>query len=171
MHQAADQDFEGLDFLFAEQARSLLPPASLAAPVDQLHDRAGGDQGRRGQAFERVAVGDQVFLEVDPLRFQGSEPLFDRPAQAIEIDDPTSVLERGDLMGGQQPPQDRLFAGRRIFLDDLVKPTFSARLSETRRAVALKRACKRFSACRPFFAAADRQNIPSRVPVPESIPC
>jgi hypothetical protein len=44
-------------------------------------------------------------------------------------------------------------------------------LFEARRAVALERAYKRFSASRPFFAAADRQNIPSRGPVPENIPC
>ena len=54
---------------------------------------------------------------------------------------------------------------------NLVNPTSSARLSETRRAVALKRACRRFSARCPFFAAADRQNIPNRCPVvPDNIP-
>ena len=55
---------------------------------------------------------------VQALRFQRAEEPFDDPAAAVEVDDPRRFGKRGRGTRGQQTPDDRTFARRRI---DLVR--------------------------------------------------
>src|SRR5580658_7629543 len=76
---------------------------------------AAAMSGRR-QALERLAVAQETAFEVEALRFERAEELFDDPAAAIELDDPRRLGERRRLMRGQQTPDDRLFGRRRVDL-------------------------------------------------------
>src|SRR6202008_5007415 len=91
----------------------------LAAALDELHDARGGDERGRRQAFERIAVAYEAVFEVEALRFQRAEELFDDPAATIEVDDPRRFGKRGCGMRGQKPPDDRFFARRRVDLTRL----------------------------------------------------
>jgi hypothetical protein len=115
--------------------------------LNELHDACGGDERARRQALERLAVAQETVFEVQALRFERAEELFDDPAAAIELDDPRRLGERGRLMRGQQTPDDRLFGRRRVDL---------ARLDEKERDL------RRIAPVGPVRSAAERFDLVHR---------
>ncbi len=72
--------------------------------VDELKHSNGGDETGCDEPLQRAIFGLAQRLDVEALRLQSSEQLFDRPAQAIEANDAARVSRIVDLMSGQQPP-------------------------------------------------------------------
>jgi len=81
-----DQGAQECDFGGIEDPGGLEIVAGFVAPLHELHDFRGRDKRCGGQSFERIAIGQQAFFEIDALRLQGAEQLLDAPATAIEID-------------------------------------------------------------------------------------
>ena len=80
-------------------------------------EQAPGDDGLDGEAaFQPLAL--VVVEELGPAAgLEDAMPLLDAPAQAILIQDPLGVLERGDALAGQQGPAERGRALGRGLLD------------------------------------------------------
>ena len=104
----ADERLDDGDVGRAEDARGRQRRTDLAALLDE--------RGRR-QAFERIAVADEAVFEVQARDFSVRKSR-SRSAAAVEVDDPRRFGKRGRGMRGQQTPDDRTFARRRI---DLVR--------------------------------------------------
>src|SRR5207248_7843495 len=83
---------------------------------DELHHLDRSNENGRHQLFERAVLLLPQGFDGEALRLHRPEQLLDRPAQPIEADDAARVGDVIDLMGGEQEPQRRLFALRRIDL-------------------------------------------------------
>src|SRR4029453_4333931 len=84
------------------------------ASLDKLLDGDSRDSRGGGEVDHRLRLTDISCFDVETRGLERAEELFDDPAPAIEVDSPAGRGEGGAIMGGQQPPVDRLAAiGRR----------------------------------------------------------
>src|SRR5213594_2030220 len=65
---------------------------------------------------EAVGGGDLAVFELEALGLEHAEELLDQPAPLVPLDNAPGVLRARHRVGGQQPPMQRLGAGRRIAL-------------------------------------------------------
>ena len=82
----------------------------------QLQVDARRLDGNCGEFLQTLGSGDLAVFELQSLRLDQAKQLFDAPALAIHLDNAPSLGRVGDLMGGQQPPVQRLHAVRCVGL-------------------------------------------------------
>jgi len=116
--EGRDERPERVDLLGAEGDSGVLFGSAVPG-LHQLHDDGGG-LGGDGDQLEQALGGIQLaILELKTLLLEGAEELLDGPTLAVPTHDPPSHGLVRHLVGGEQPPQDRLGARRRIDLRDL----------------------------------------------------
>ncbi len=76
----------------------------------------GGDHGGGNELFEGAVFRQTRGFDVEALRLERAEELFDGPALTIEADDTASVGSIGDDVGGEQAPMRGCDAFRRSHL-------------------------------------------------------
>ncbi len=89
---------------------------AAVARVDQLNDASRRSEGHRREPHQPLGVDDLAVLEREPVAFEGAEQLLDPPAQAIATHDLARLFGGFGRMGGQEPPQQRSDAFRRLDL-------------------------------------------------------